>query len=94
MRTIKNWNELIDRLSVGQTVSGVVKEVHPFGVIVDIDEAFDAVALVPYLKNQESIELHEYPKEGSSVNGTIQVFSEKRNINFNQIYISLVTVLK
>lgn len=92
MRTLDTWNELKIRLKVGELVSGNVKEVHPFGVFVDIGEEFYALAQAPFISDKEEIGSSEFPKEGEFVTGRIQVFSDRRDVNFNQIYISLKDV--
>ena len=93
MKTHTSWTELKRRLHVNQKIKGTVIESHPFGIILDINEYFHGIVTVPYLGDNHSLDVENYPGIGTEVIGTIIGFreplDESRSVVDNQVWISL-----
>ena len=64
----------------------------PFGVFVDIGEAYHALALVPHMyEDNRPIGIEDYPEIGTGVEGIILAFAE--NGIWSYVSIGSITVL-
>ncbi len=91
---IKNeasWKELTERLQRGQKITGTVFRQEPFGVFVDIGEAFHGIVLAPHISTKIGLNLDKYPKVGDTITTIVLDFdpSDKRDIEWRYISLSI-----
>lgn len=91
---IKNeasWKELTERLQIGQEITGTVFRQEPFGVFVDIGEAFHGIVLAPYISTKIGLGLDEYPKVGETITSIVILFdpNDRRDLEWRYISLSI-----
>lgn len=83
------WKEFTERLQIGQEITGTVFRQEPFGVFVDIGEAFHGIVLAPYISTKIGLELKEYPKVGETITAIVILFDPNDRMDLERRYISL-----
>lgn len=83
------WKELTQRLQIGQEITGTVFKQEPYGVHVDIGEAFHGIVLAPYISIKDRHGLEEYPKVGDIITSLVLFFDPNYKGDLEFRYISL-----
>ena len=73
------WLMIQKRLTLGQTLSGKVVHIEPFGVFADVGLGFPALILVTRFHDAETVRrsfANEFPQIGETIEGSVYAFCE------------------
>ena len=70
------WDELKENLTVGEVVTGTVRQHWPFGVLVDLGHGFDGLIQVTDFKDEGVMTPDEYPAVGAEVRAVVRGFKD------------------
>jgi len=88
MVNIRDWNQLKEKIHIGDILYGVVVDIKKYGVYISIGEKFHGIVLAPHISKNEYIYILNYPKIGEKIKVMVLDFSENKN-NMKYSYLSL-----